>query len=1176
MPSIEQELGKQLNKIDSNKKDWLEREEIDKFLLNEKKVQKLWNTMQENFEAQSEKLQEYKENVWKICERILENENINLSQWKILLFYLKHFHNENAGVWRDIIKSVIEWKGWNRYQEVVSNMSSKKFSKHENEESEEDKQKLNERFNNLPWTKEIKEEWECAQNLKKCDWILVSQDRLTQEDIQWLQWYKTTSGLDSELVGRIETRLDLEKCYQLLGAEELTSEEIQWLNEYKNNWNLNPEFLNKIDEKIKIENLKRCNNILQSKNSLSIEDIQRLKEYKENWAKESWQELIDKIDERLKLEQRDQDIAREIDSEISGNPLSNLESICQWLEKVKPNWSLIIQNIKPWDIRKLETQEDINKLVEKITKLITEENISQYLPLPQWTSEEDKYYITNNFQNILIKHLCLHPGYKISWWLNPDAYATGMNLKNMVVENNLLESAFKKLEELNKGKKSTFDKLKPAQKNQQLELVFRENNHILFDLRLKNVLNSCDKKNIWDMIAYVINYSSQKYPAKLKEFVKSNWFINSVYQEYNKAKRQAEDEQKRVEEEKRRRKEVEWYLTWSKVDLPQNIQPMFSRLSHGNAKLTRSITILPREQIWKMKNVYDKMVKEKSTSESYNYFCSIYEASKKFYGSEWIQNSGLPNCLDAKDYIDYLSALENMESDINKVKREHASFRRGWWGTIWYTWAVDMWAAMYYSGKEMACNVQAARKFVELWKKWIKRGWWSRRPDNFMWIKLDRSHSNNNPNDNSDIDDIIRDSTLEWIVDKIKTFWRNLSGWCFQQAFWDIIWLWIWLASSVVVTGFTWSPALGGAAYYLWSEFGNGVAQVGRDLVVDGLGGKVLWLWGESWNNKYDGVRDSFRLWIGQGERDIYGNVVDGKSRWEWAIDTVFGTAASAATYSVAAKLGISQIDDSFKFWIIREFFGQPLGNVWSAATKSIFWTENYEDVSISTAMTDQLKQEYWVQWITKKCVNAFLVTAMVKWFKATYKWSKGYSDIICRIDNQLDKVSSLLKSKWIENIWYLRDEQISSLMGDGFSGMIDDLVAESQRWWNSIIVPMAPLVSNGLISSQLSPMMILRRRFDWVSKRIKSTTSPQEKDRYQQLLARYQNLGNYIRETMPDLVGRSDNLNWGEWVAESPSQNHPEMTDQEIEQQIDNDLILLDSWTVSPSDWNEGNPTIS
>jgi hypothetical protein len=37
----------------------------------------------------------------------------------------------------------------------------------------------------------------------------------------------------------------------------------------------------------------------------------------------------------------------------------------------------------------------------------------------------------------------------------------------------------------------------------------------------------------------------------------------------------------------------------------------------------------------------------------------------------------LPNCLDAKDYIDYLSALETMERDINKIKKEHAAFRRG-------------------------------------------------------------------------------------------------------------------------------------------------------------------------------------------------------------------------------------------------------------------------------------------------------------------------------------------------------------------------------------------------------------------------------------------------------------------------------------------------------------------
>jgi hypothetical protein len=81
MLSNERKLGRQLNRIDSNKKDWLEREEIDRFLWNERKLQKLWKIMQEAFWDESEKLQEYKENVWKICERILEKDSININQW---------------------------------------------------------------------------------------------------------------------------------------------------------------------------------------------------------------------------------------------------------------------------------------------------------------------------------------------------------------------------------------------------------------------------------------------------------------------------------------------------------------------------------------------------------------------------------------------------------------------------------------------------------------------------------------------------------------------------------------------------------------------------------------------------------------------------------------------------------------------------------------------------------------------------------------------------------------------------------------------------------------------------------------------------------------------------------------------------------------------------------------
>ena len=55
-------------------------------------------------------------------------------------------------------------------------------------------------------------------------------------------------------------------------------------------------------------------------------------------------------------------------------------------------------------------------MAEKIKATITAENISQFITIPKWVPEEDLGYITCNLQNILIKHLCLHPGYKIFRW----------------------------------------------------------------------------------------------------------------------------------------------------------------------------------------------------------------------------------------------------------------------------------------------------------------------------------------------------------------------------------------------------------------------------------------------------------------------------------------------------------------------------------------------------------------------------------------------------------------------------------------------------------------------------------------------------------------------------------------------------------------------------------------
>jgi hypothetical protein len=56
--------------------------------------------------------------------------------------------------------------------------------------------------------------------------------------MQWLQTYKDTPGLDLELSNRIETRLNLEKCYQLLEVEELTTEDLKRLDSYKDNPNI--------------------------------------------------------------------------------------------------------------------------------------------------------------------------------------------------------------------------------------------------------------------------------------------------------------------------------------------------------------------------------------------------------------------------------------------------------------------------------------------------------------------------------------------------------------------------------------------------------------------------------------------------------------------------------------------------------------------------------------------------------------------------------------------------------------------------------------------------------------------------------------------------------------------------------------------------------------------------
>ena len=159
-----EELNKQLKEADTDRVNWLEKNEIEDFLSIPEKVQALWDIMWNDFESNKGTLQEFKNDIWNICERILENGTITDNQWKILLFYLKHFHSNEDSLWLKIIRIIVYWEQWSL---------NKYFTLNENTLNNP---QINQRFNSLPWVQKIQEE-------KKCKDLLES-SILSPEDIK--------------------------------------------------------------------------------------------------------------------------------------------------------------------------------------------------------------------------------------------------------------------------------------------------------------------------------------------------------------------------------------------------------------------------------------------------------------------------------------------------------------------------------------------------------------------------------------------------------------------------------------------------------------------------------------------------------------------------------------------------------------------------------------------------------------------------------------------------------------------------------------------------------------------------------------------------------------------------------------------------------------------------------
>ena len=1084
----------------------------------------LWKILKKNFETEKGTLEEFRDSIWKICERILvrveQGEKIDLNQWKILYFYLKQFHDkkDEKWTWRKIIQTIFEWDSWARYQEVVSDILGEEPKKHnkkneikeERQKWEDKKNEIGNRFDNLPRTKEIKDLKHCNKILEKSLDI-----RLIQDEENWLKEYKNEIEtntkileLDEEIKNRVEWRLNLEKCYQLLNKEDLEEKELDWLGEYNENWDIAPELKGEIEEKMKTENFKMCNRLLNTPD-LSLKDIQWLKNYKENWTKEENPELVEKIDNKIceellksknHLTQEDiqrlknykeeakisKDITKKIDERICNEILEFAElskEDVEWLNEYKNTKWLDVNTINRisvrfseeilktdgslplpeesiqileyckkkniWDVEKIkarlnyekknkeimdEVEQNINKNpLENLEKLgvsgnlkpnltnliknwikvpedvnkITTDNIFRYLPIKKevYTKDPQKsqnlQYIVYNFKLIIGKHLCYHKNYSLWYGLTPDkediTTKMKMTLNNINEDNKMLEWVYNKLKELAESKKTLEQKLKE---------VLDINNHILFDLWLKTELTKDinkkwkknyseeDDKKIWEKLKYIFDkiYSITAYKDKLDTFKKNNEYINDIDKKYR--------EGTKNEEENKKYDEV-MSILWQIKDTT------ISRKLAGNKKKTK---ILSQAELERWKDIYIDMkrnnwigvntdllfysqwlrreaakkmsicVKWPNYSESYEYFCEIYENSRNFYES--IQKLNLPEWLDPQDYVNYMVEL--------KI----------------YAESIDYNAKTWYNQTKRKRDAIALEKlavvYVDLWKK--STG--GKKPQSFMWIPLRR--------DKSETHEIIRNTGIETLEDNIESFWNDFKSLDFQQMFWDVCWLVGWLLAASAALSSTWDVMCSWLAFYMWNKAGNVLGQIAWDYVVDRWIGKHAWLFGIEWRDKFDGLDADIGLATGIYKRENW-KIVRAKTEWEAIVNMVFEMWWSYFIGIAAWNYNITPTSNPFKYAALDQFVKPLVTSIPEsgiiAAYESAFNIWNYNWPSASEAMTNKFYEEYWTEWLIRKASNTFIATGLVKLYG---NWCKD-SPIIANLKEKLWNLEKHLNDKGIK-----------------------------------------------------------------------------------------------------------------------------------------------------------------
>lgn len=763
----------------------------------------------------------------------------------------------------------------------------------------------------------------------------------SEENIKNL-WEAMNSNSSQELLQKLENVLK-DLCDKILSQPEISENQQKILDYFVNKfWDKYPEIKERINKKINSN--------------------------KENWKNKTGEqtgENEENPDENISAIQ--QEIDNEIDKMLQNIPLNNLQDL--WID-------VSLQNNKKfkWIIRK-NVINDIKK-VEDLSK-ITEDNINQYISIPDNIPKENYTAIAENVKQILYRHLQLHPGWKTIIW--NEWYSTWMSLE-ATRENDKYEANLH----------NQIQKLQKRSLDIQINTIVKDlpNNSDLLDLWLKTTLNSKKfteeeiQKKLFDKIP--VNEAN-----KFFQTCKKNSFINELKNNY-----------------------------------------ALYRLNKNNCiKIGDNYCFLDRENQSNFKifkNKWIELSKDLKFDELYNHTEKFYNEIKQFWFDATIPlNQIMIFFNNQKNYYEKIrKASDICEKEIKQAGNNYnpGYMPVGWSpsaGHAYLSWEIHAAKVKFKSEKSKAC-AELEKEYVKVLLQKKPKPTWEIMWISGAWITLKFNKDPWSGSLDTRADKIVRDTFTEKLWDQREKFKYDLKN-DRQAAFGSAMWMIGWIAWASVATIFSWNILATSAWFTAWLRLWNWVWQElwnSWEFFYE----QVSWNTINDWNNKVENFWQWFLRWVWALDQNYEYVWTNKFLSWLW-----FDYLSTAATFWLSQKFWwflwklewVKFAWWALKFWmeelILENFFVDiPMNvvqtwieaftwinnwwvTVWNTSMwneRTIKWEKPYESWSLSDmlkAMKDATTQNLSFENLSQTFFNTIIYWWFLEWWWAAIKKMKWY-----------------------------------------------------------------------------------------------------------------------------------------------------------------------------------------